>query len=136
MEAKSNILKKEDLFCLLHPATLPGFQPLKEETNTRLILKGRLGNSKEPLVIKIFKRPHFFDQVKYLFRPPRSRKEWQIGQKLSHLDIPIPSLVAYIALRRGCFLAQDLIVFREISDVEPLINWIEINFIQKPLPLF
>jgi len=136
MEAKSNTLKKEDLSRLLHPAILPGFQPLKEETNTRLILKGRLGNSKETLVIKIFKRPHFFDQVKYLFWSPRSRKEWQIGQKLSYLNIPIPSPVAYVALRRWRFLTQDLIVFREISDVEPLINWIEINFIKKPLPFF
>jgi len=44
MEAKSNILTKEDLSYLLQPETLAGFQPLKEETNTRLILKGRLGN--------------------------------------------------------------------------------------------
>jgi len=136
METKSNIIKKEELFRLLHPETLPGMQPLKEETSTRLILKGRLGNSKEPLVFKIFKRPHFFDQIKYLFRPSRSQQEWQIGQKLSHLDIPTPSLVAYIALRRWRFLTQDLIVFKEISDVEPLINWVEINFIQKPLPFF
>ncbi len=120
----------------MQPATLSGFQPLKEETNTRLILKGRLGNSKEPLVIKIFKRPHFFDQIKYFFRPPRSRKEWQIGQRLSHLNIPSPSLVAYFALRRWCFIAKDLVVFRELSDVEPLINWVESNIIQKPLPFF
>jgi tRNA A-37 threonylcarbamoyl transferase component Bud32 len=136
MEAKSNILKKKDLFCLLHPAALHGFQPLKEETNTRLILKGRLGNTKETLIIKIFKRPHFFDQVKYLFRPPRSRKEWQIGKKLSYLGIPTPSLVAYIALRRWGVLTKDIIAFREISDAEPLIKWIEINFIKKPLPFF
>ena len=135
MEAKCNILKKENLSCLLQPETLAGFQPLKEETNTRLILRGHLANSKEGLIIKIFKRPHFFDQVKYLFRPPRSRKEWQISQKLSHLGIPTPSLVAYVALRRSCFLTKDLVVFREISNVEPLINWIEKNFIQKTLPL-
>jgi serine/threonine protein kinase len=136
MESKINILKKEDLFRLLHPKSLSGFQPLKEETNTRLILKGRLGNSNEPLVIKIFKRPHFFDQVKYLFRPPRSRKEWQIGQKLSHLDIPTPSLVTYRALRRWGFLTNDIIAFRELTDAVPLINWVENNIIQKPLPFF
>ena len=134
MEAKSNILKKEDLSRLSHPEILAGFKPLKEETNTRLILKGRLGNSKETLVIKIFKRPNFFDQVKYLFWPPRSRKEWQIGKKLSLLDISSPSLIAYIALRRWCFLTKDIIIFQEISDAEPLINWVESNIIQKPFP--
>ena len=134
MEAKSNnILKKEDLFCFLNPANLSGFKPLKE-TNTRLILKGRLDTSKEPLVIKIFKRPHFFDQVKYLFRPPRSRKEWQVGQKLFDLGIPSPSPVAYVALRKWRFLTKDLVVFREIRGVEPLINWAESNIIRKAIP--
>lgn len=134
MEAKCNTLKKEDLSRLLHPETLPGFQPLKEETNTRLILKGCLGNSNEPLVIKIFKRPHFFDQIKYLFRSSRSRKEWQIGQKLSNLGILTPFLVTYVALRRWCFLTKDLIVSKEIIGADPLINWVEINIIQRASP--
>ncbi|HPD61559.1 MAG TPA: lipopolysaccharide kinase InaA family protein [Thermodesulfobacteriota bacterium] len=134
MEAKSNILKKEDLSCLLNPETLAGFNPLKEETNTRLILKGRWDNSSEPLVIKIFKRPYFFDQVKYLFRPPRSRKEWQIAQKLSAMGIATPLPVAYVALRSWRFLRKDIIVFREISDGEPLIHWTESNIIKKAIP--
>lgn len=145
-------IKREGISWKINPQGLPGFKIedtlsylgndnlsedlLLKKTNTRLIVKSKLGDTGYPLIIKVFKRPHLSDQLKYLVRCSRSYKEWKIGQALSQRNISTPTLVACGVSRRFGLLKKDLVITHEVTAAEPLINWVEINFIQKPLPFF
>ncbi len=109
---------------------------LLKKTDTRLIVKSKLGDTGCPLIIKVFKRPHLSDQLKYLVRSSRSNQEWKIGQALSQRNISTPPLVACGVSRRFGLLKKDVVITHEVTAAEPLINWVEINIIQKPLPFF
>jgi tRNA A-37 threonylcarbamoyl transferase component Bud32 len=126
--------KTEDALSYLGNANLSEDLLLKK-TNTRLIVKSKLGDTRYPLIIKVFKRPHLSDQLKYLVRCSRSRKEWKIGRALSQRNISTPTLVACGVSRRFGLLKKDVVITYEVPAAEPLIQWVEKNIIQKPLVL-
>ncbi|HJX30809.1 MAG TPA: lipopolysaccharide kinase InaA family protein [Thermodesulfobacteriota bacterium] len=144
-------IKREGISWKINPQGLPGFKTedvlsylgndnlsedlLLKKTNTRLIVKSMLGDTGYPLIIKVFKRPHLSDQLKYLVRCSRSHKEWKIGRALSQRNISTPTLVACGVSRRFGILKKDVVITREVTVAEPLIQWVEKNIIQKPLVL-
>jgi len=144
-------IKRAGISWKINPQGLPGFKIedalsylgndnlsedlLLKKTNTRLIVKSKLGDTGYPLIIKVFKRPHLTDQLKYLFRSSRSHKEWKMGRVLSQRNISTPTLVACGVSRRFGLLKKDVVITREVTATEPLIEWVEKNIIQKPLVL-
>lgn len=145
-------IKYEGISWKINPQELSGFKTkdalsylanddlsedlLLKKTNTRLIVKSELGDTRYPFIIKVFKRPHLSDHLKYLFRSSQSYKEWKIGQALSQRNISTPTLVACGVSRSFGLLKKDVVITHEVTAAEPLINWVEINIIQKPLPFF
>ena len=127
-------LKKEITPSRFQVENSPDLHVLKE-TDTRLVLRGHLGDSKEPFIIKVFNRPRFLDKLKSLFRTPRSHKEWRIGLDLVERDIPTPPLIASGVSRKSGFLRKDYLISREITGAKPLSDWVAENLIQKSTPL-
>ncbi|RLE05944.1 MAG: hypothetical protein DRJ06_08415 [Candidatus Aminicenantes bacterium] len=125
-------LKKDIIPSLFQPGNYPDLYLLKK-TDTRLIVRGHFNDPKEPLIIKVFKRPRIKDKLKSIFQAPRSNKEWKVGLELSNRNIPAPSLMASGFSRRFGFLKKDYLILREIGGAKPLNIWIQENILQESI---
>jgi tRNA A-37 threonylcarbamoyl transferase component Bud32 len=112
---------------------------IKEETykvivdsNKRLVVSIPDSNKINPRIyIKHFRRKTKFN-LKYLFLPTRSKKEWKMGNKLLSMDVNTAIPLATVEKRSWGLLNLDLIATKEISNSSTLFHFCNTHFDKLP----